>query len=88
MKKIVFILLFIIEFAFAQELIINLENLIYNDIEYNIFTIDGRLVDKGVFITKHPRDFLFIPKPKSAGVYIINYSSNNTQISKKFIVFD
>ena len=73
---------------FAQELIINLETQMYNDIEYNIFTIDGRLVDKGVFITMHPRNFLFIPKPKSAGVYIINYSSNNIQISKKFIVFD
>ena len=63
------------------------ENSIMGDIEYGIYTIDGKIIDKGFLYYNKPQDAIKIIKPKTAGVYIINLSAEAYSLSKKFIVF-
>jgi len=67
---------------------IPVENSIMGDIEYSIYTIDGKIIEKGVLYYNNPQDAIRIIKPKTAGVYIINLSAEAYSLSKKFIVFE
>ena len=67
---------------------IPVENSIMGDVKYSIYTVDGKIIDKGVLYYNNPQDAIKIIKPKTAGVYIINLSAEAYSLSKKFIVFD
>ena len=67
---------------------IPIENSIMGGVNYSIFNISGKMVNKGVFFYNNPHDAIKIIKPKTAGVYIINLLTKDYSLSKKFIVFD
>ena len=58
------------------------------DIKYSVYTIDGKIIDKGVLCYNNPQDAIKIIKPRTAGVYIINLSAESYSLRKKFIVFE
>jgi len=67
---------------------IPVENSIMGDIKYSIYTIDGKIIDKGVLYYNNPQDAIKIIKPRTTGVYIINLTAEYYNLSKKFIVFE
>ncbi len=73
---------------FLKEFLIGVDKPVYSNVDYIIYAIDGRLVSKGSYNINAPSNFLMIPKPKKAGVYVLNYTANNIQYSKKFIVVE
>ena len=72
----------------AYDLTIPIESSLDSDVTYSVFTIDGKLIDKGILYYNNPQDAVKIIKPQTAGVYIINLTSEDYNISKKFIVVE
>lgn len=68
------------------DLTIPIESSLDSDVTYSVFTTDGKLIDKGRLYYNNPQDAVKIIKPKTAGVYIINLTNDDYNISKKFIV--
>ena len=72
----------------AHDLTIPIESSLDSDVTYSVFTIDGKLIDKGILYYNNPQDAVKIIKPQTAGVYIINLTSEDDNISKKFIIVE
>ena len=72
----------------AYDLTIPIESSLDSDVTYSVFTIDGKLIDKGILYYNNHQDAVKIIKPQTAGVYIINLTSEDYNISKKFIVVE
>jgi subtilisin family serine protease len=72
----------------ASNLTIPIESSLDNDVTYSVFTVDGKLIDKGVLYYNNPHDAVIIIRPQTAGVYIINLTSEDFNISKKFIIVE
>ena len=72
----------------AYDLTIPIESSLDSDVTYSVFTIDGKLIDKGILYYNNPQDAVKILKPQTAGVYIINLTSEDDNISKKFIIVE
>ena len=65
---------------------ININNI--GDLNYSIYSIDGRLIDYGSFYYNGSQDIIKLIKPQSAGIYIINLNGLDFKFNKKFIVFE
>ena len=65
-----------------------LNDSIFEDVLYAIFTIDGRLIDSGILYYNNRQDLIKIIKPRTAGTYIIHLINDNFEFSKKFIVLE
>jgi subtilisin family serine protease len=72
----------------AYDLTIPIESSLDSDVTYSVFTIDGKLIDKGILYYNSPQDAVKIIKPQNAGVYIIKLTSEDYNISKKFIIVE
>ena len=72
----------------AYDLTIPIESSLDSDVTYSVFTIDGKLIDKGILYYNNPQDAVKIIKPQTAGFYIINLTTEDYNISKKFIVVE
>jgi subtilisin family serine protease len=72
----------------AYDLTIPIESSLDSDVTYSVFTIDGKLIDNGILYYNNPHDSVKIIKPQTAGVYIINLTSKDYNISKQFIVVE
>ena len=72
----------------AYDLTIPIESSLDSEVTYSVFTIDGKLIDKGILYYNNSEDAVKIIKPKTPGVYIINLITEVYNISKKFIVLE
>ncbi|MEC9209538.1 MAG: S8 family serine peptidase [Bacteroidota bacterium] len=61
---------------------------ISQDVNYTIYSIDGKLIDYGILYYNNKQDAVKIIKPKTAGAYIIHLISDSFELNKKFIVFE
>jgi hypothetical protein len=72
----------------AYDLTIPIESSLDSDVTYSVFTIDGKLIDRAIPYYKNTQYTVKIIKPQTAGVYIINLTSEDFNISKKFIIVE
>ena len=69
-----------------SELLIPINESIVEDLNYVIYSIEGKKIGSGKIYYNDITDFFRIVKPKIPGLYIINLNSENFELNKKFIV--
>jgi hypothetical protein len=69
-----------------SEFLIPINETIIDDVNYIIYSIEGRVIDSGKIYDSTGKDLIRIVKPKMAGIYIINLTTGTLELNKKFIV--
>ncbi len=69
-----------------SELLIPINESIVDDLNYVIYSIEGKIIDSGKIYSNNISDFYRIVKPKIPGLYIINLNSGTFELNKKIIV--
>jgi serine protease AprX len=71
-----------------HDFVLPISTSIDKDIEFKIYSVDGKLIDTGVLYINNLQEVVRIIKPKTAGVYVINLRASSFELSKKFIVLE
>ena len=71
-----------------HDFVIPINESINQDVSYNIYTVDGRVIDSGILYYNSVHDEIKVIKPSSPGVYIIHLFADGFELKNKFIVFE
>jgi subtilisin family serine protease len=71
-----------------HDFILPINTSIDSNIKFGVYSVDGKLIDKGVLYINNLQEVVRIIKPKTAGVYIIHLLADSFELHQKFIVLE